>query len=72
VTVEDSHGHGHDVIALGSRSLVLAETLTAHCAARLARYKCPREVRFLPALPRTARGKRDRAALVAQHGWRQP
>jgi len=49
---------------------VTEESVRAHCAARLARYKCPREVRFLDALPRTPRGKRDRAALVARHGWR--
>jgi len=35
----------------------LAETLLAHCQAHLARYKCPREVRFEPSLPRSEAGK---------------
>jgi fatty-acyl-CoA synthase len=35
----------------------LAETLLAHCRAHLARYKCPRELRFEPNLPRSEAGK---------------
>jgi long-chain acyl-CoA synthetase len=34
-----------------------------HCAARLARYKVPREVRFVEGLPRNATGKVDRIRL---------
>ncbi|MEM1266311.1 MAG: AMP-binding protein, partial [Pseudomonadota bacterium] len=49
---------------------VTNEALDAHCRAHLARYKCPRAYHRLAALPRTARGKRDRAALVRAHGWR--
>lgn len=37
--------------------------LAAHCAARLARYKCPRSFTALPALPRGANGKLLRRAL---------
>ncbi len=37
--------------------------LAAHCAARLARYKCPRLFRAVAALPRTATGKIARRAL---------
>ncbi|HEX8417401.1 MAG TPA: AMP-binding protein, partial [Methylobacterium sp.] len=40
------------------------EALTAWCAARLAAYKCPREIRFLEALPRTANGKIQRKRLA--------
>lgn len=37
--------------------------LAAHCAARLARYKCPRLYRAVPALPRTPTGKIARRLL---------
>lgn len=39
--------------------------LIAWCAERLAAYKCPRAIRFLDALPRTANGKVQRKRLVA-------
>jgi fatty-acyl-CoA synthase len=39
------------------------DTLTAHLGERLARYKVPREYRFLAALPRTAYGKVVKAEL---------
>ncbi len=37
--------------------------LAAHCAGRLARYKCPRIFRAVDALPRTATGKVIRRPL---------
>jgi acyl-coenzyme A synthetase/AMP-(fatty) acid ligase len=37
----------------------------AWCFDRLATYKCPREVRFLAALPRTANGKVQRKRLAS-------
>ncbi|MGQ0672106.1 MAG: class I adenylate-forming enzyme family protein [Hyphomicrobium sp.] len=40
-----------------------ADTLMAFVREKLAAYKCPREVRFVAALPRTANGKIRRAAL---------
>jgi fatty-acyl-CoA synthase len=40
------------------------------CEGRLARYKWPRSLQLLPALPRTAAGKVDRRALAAAHGGR--
>mgnify|MGYP002621145268 CR=1 FL=1 len=39
------------------------ETILAFAAERLAAYKCPREIRFVDALPRTANGKIRRAGL---------
>jgi fatty-acyl-CoA synthase len=39
------------------------DALTAHLGERLARYKVPREYRFLAALPRTAYGKVVKAEL---------
>ena len=43
-------------------------TLLGYCQGRLARYKQPRSVRFLEALPRTSAGKVDRRTLSASHG----
>ncbi len=42
-----------------------AEDVLAHCRARLADAKVPKEVLFRPSLPKTDRGKLDRSALVA-------
>ena len=43
--------------------------LRAHCAARLAGFKVPKEIGFAPALPRTRSGKLRRASLrAAAHG----
>lgn len=42
-----------------------AEALLAHAADNLADYKCPREVFFVDALPRTANGK------LFRRGWRR-
>ncbi|KQP73565.1 AMP-dependent synthetase [Methylobacterium sp. Leaf113] len=41
-----------------------ADDLIAWCRDRLAAYKCPREVRFLDALPRTPNGKVQRKRLA--------
>jgi acetyl-CoA synthetase len=47
-----------------------AEAIKAFAAERLAAYKCPREIVFLNALPRTANGKVKRAELKAGCGGR--
>lgn len=39
--------------------------LIRHCRAQLAPYKCPETIRFVDAVPKTARGKVSRAALKA-------
>ncbi|WP_336485200.1 class I adenylate-forming enzyme family protein [Methylobacterium nigriterrae] len=41
-----------------------APALLEWCRGRLASYKCPREIRFLPALPRTPNGKVQRKRLA--------
>src|SRR5262249_56137188 len=41
------------------------DALIAFCQSRLAKYKCPREVRFLPSLPKNAVGKIMRKELRA-------
>ena len=46
----------------------IAAALLAFAGERLAAYKCPREVRFVEALPRTANGKVTRRALAALQG----
>lgn len=40
------------------------DTLTAHCAGHLPPFKTPKAIYFLETLPKNARGKLDRAALV--------
>jgi acyl-coenzyme A synthetase/AMP-(fatty) acid ligase len=60
---------GADVTVIGAfvvpaeGAAIEATDLLAHAARHLAPYKCPREVRFVPALPRTANGKVMRRAL---------
>ncbi len=41
----------------------LSEALVAHCKAELARYKYPRWLRYVDALPKTATGKIQRYKL---------
>jgi long-chain acyl-CoA synthetase len=47
---------------------VTAEALIEFCRERLARFKCPTEVRFVPALPKSPVGKVLRKALRAEAG----
>ncbi|MEO1551364.1 MAG: class I adenylate-forming enzyme family protein, partial [Pseudomonadota bacterium] len=54
----------------GSAGGLDTDTLMGACEARLARYKCPRMIRQVSSLPRTATGKLKRAALVDQYGWK--
>jgi long-chain acyl-CoA synthetase len=51
---------GEDVlafVALKAGATADAEALIAFCQSRLAKYKCPKQVRFLDALPKTPIGK---------------
>ncbi len=41
--------------------------LLEHCRAHLSHFKCPREIRFVETLPRTAMGKLDKRRLRADH-----
>ena len=47
----------------------VAESIAGYCEARLARFKYPRHVRFVPELPKGATGKVMKAELL--RGWRQ-
>jgi 2-aminobenzoate-CoA ligase len=49
-----------------------AEALRAYARSELAPYKCPREIVFLDALPRTATGKLQRFRLRADSGPQRP
>jgi long-chain acyl-CoA synthetase len=44
--------------------ILAVEEITAHCAARLAAYKCPAEVRIVAQLPMTSAQKLDRLRLA--------
>ena len=46
-----------------------ADELVDFCRARIAAYKCPRSIEFIPALPRTGSGKIDKRSLREPH-WR--
>jgi long-chain acyl-CoA synthetase len=51
--------------AIATRAALDWNAVRAWCAGRLAAHKAPRAIVFLDALPRTARGKLDRRALLA-------
>lgn len=63
-------------IVVGDGALLDADLVRGHCRTRLANYKVPRHVEFVPALPRTASGKVRRAVLVdpslAARSWTGP
>ena len=44
----------------------------AHCAANLARFKCPRLIQFVDALPRNATGKIHKPTLRNEFGVPAP
>jgi malonyl-CoA/methylmalonyl-CoA synthetase len=50
------------------RAPVKSEDLIAYTRQHLATYKCPREVRFIEAIPRNAMGKVDRSKLGEMPG----
>jgi long-chain acyl-CoA synthetase len=54
------------VVVTAPGAAVTVEDVRAHCAAHLARYKCPSSVRFVPALPHGLTGKALRRALRDQ------
>ena len=60
---------GEDVlafVALKAGASVDAGAIIAFCEERLAKYKCPKRVRFVPALPKSPIGKILRKELRAQ------
>jgi fatty-acyl-CoA synthase len=48
---------GEAIIAVKPGATMAADAVLEHCSGRLARYKQPKQVRFVEALPRNATGK---------------
>jgi fatty-acyl-CoA synthase len=61
---------GHAAIVLRAGSSADARAILAYCEQRLARYKLPREVHIVAALPRTGSGKIAKSELRALLGGR--
>ena len=58
---------GLAIIALRQGALIEAAQVMAYCAERLARFKLPREIVFVDALPRTGTGKIHKPTLREQY-----
>ena len=52
------------IVAVKPGHTLAAEEIHAHCAANLARFKCPRLIEFVDALPRNATGKIHKPTLA--------
>ncbi len=55
-------------VVLRAERSVSRDDLIAHCRGRLAHYKCPEEIKFVDAVPKTSRGKVTRASIQAVFG----
>jgi fatty-acyl-CoA synthase len=54
---------GLAIVAVKGGKTISEADIFAHCAANLARFKCPRQIRFVDALPRNATGKIHKPTL---------
>jgi fatty-acyl-CoA synthase len=59
---------GMAIVAVRPGHTLAAEEIHAHCAANLARFKCPRLIRFVDVLPRNATGKIHKPTLRQNFG----
>ena len=59
---------GRAIVALRAGAVLTQEQVIAHCKERLARYKVPKDVVFVPSLPRNAAGKVVKPVLKEQFG----
>ena len=59
---------GMAIVAVKPGHSLAAAEIHAHCAANLARYKCPRLIQFVEALPRNATGKIHKPTLRKNFG----
>src|SRR4051812_48658977 len=59
---------GMAIVAIRPGHTLAAEEIHAHCAANLARFKCPRLIEFVDALPRNATGKIHKPTLRNNFG----
>ncbi|MDE3091419.1 MAG: AMP-binding protein, partial [Chloroflexota bacterium] len=58
---------GRAIVVLQNGARLSAEELIAFCQLRLARYKIPKSIVFVDALPKTAAGKIDKKVLVEKY-----
>ncbi|WP_027583063.1 long-chain fatty acid--CoA ligase [Bradyrhizobium sp. Ai1a-2] len=63
---------GMAVVAVRPGERLTPEQIHAHCAANLARFKCPRTIEFVDALPRNATGKIHKPTLHKQFAELKP
>ncbi|MFN5718950.1 MAG: AMP-binding enzyme, partial [Bradyrhizobium sp.] len=63
---------GMAVIAVKPGHTLTPAEIHAHCQANLARFKCPRLIEFIDALPRNATGKIHKPTLRQQFGQPKP
>jgi fatty-acyl-CoA synthase len=59
---------GKAIVALKPGAQVSEEQVIAHCKQKLAAFKAPKQVQFVPALARNAAGKVDKPRLRAEFG----
>ena len=59
---------GMAIVAVKPGHTLGAEEIHAHCAANLAKFKCPRRIEFVDALPRNATGKIHKPTLRKNFG----
>ena len=63
---------GMAIVAIRPGHTLAAEEIHAHCAANLARFKCPRQIEFVEALPRNATGKIHKPTLRKNFSTAKP
>jgi fatty-acyl-CoA synthase len=63
---------GMAIVAVKPGYALTEATIHAHCAANLARFKCPRVIQFVDALPRNATGKIHKPTLRNMFGFAAP
>jgi fatty-acyl-CoA synthase len=63
---------GMAIIALRPGQSLAPAEIYAHCETNLARFKCPRRIEFVDALPRNATGKIHKPTLRQAYGHSKP
>jgi fatty-acyl-CoA synthase len=63
---------GMAIIAIKPGHTLTPAEIHAHCAANLAKFKCPRLIEFVDALPRNATGKIHKPTLRTQFSVSKP
>ncbi|MDI4233581.1 long-chain fatty acid--CoA ligase [Bradyrhizobium sp. Arg237L] len=63
---------GMAIVAVKPGQTLTPADIHAHCAANLARFKCPRTIEFVEALPRNATGKIHKPTLRKQFAEQKP